>query len=53
MDGVVAAALDNHIDKVVADDWNYFKAGVYTQNNTGDADDFDQATFYRLENTHD
>ncbi|MEM7701570.1 MAG: polysaccharide lyase family 7 protein [Pseudomonadota bacterium] len=35
------------------DEWNYFKAGVYTQNNTGDPDDFDQATFYRLENTHD
>jgi len=35
------------------DEWNYFKAGVYTQNNTGDAEDFDQATFYRLENTHD
>jgi poly(beta-D-mannuronate) lyase len=35
------------------DEWNYFKAGVYTQNNTGDAADFDQATFYRLNNTHD
>lgn len=35
------------------DEWNYFKAGVYTQNNTGDPADFDQATFYRLENTHD
>ncbi|WP_209347636.1 polysaccharide lyase family 7 protein [Pontixanthobacter sp. CEM42] len=34
------------------DEWNYFKAGVYTQNNTGDAADFDQATFYRLSNTH-
>ena len=35
------------------DEWNYFKAGVYTQNNSGDATDFDQATFYRLENSHD
>ncbi|KEO88977.1 hypothetical protein EH31_13080 [Erythrobacter longus] len=35
------------------DEWNYFKAGVYTQNNTGDPTDFDQATFYRLENIHD
>ena len=35
------------------DEWNYFKAGAYTQNNTGDAADFDQATFYRLDNTHD
>jgi len=34
------------------DEWNYFKAGVYTQNNTGDAADFDMATFYRLSNTH-
>ena len=35
-----------------ADEWNYFKAGVYTQNRTGDAADFDQATFYRFDNTH-
>ena len=34
------------------DEWNYFKAGTYTQNNTGDPTDFDQTTFYRLENTH-
>lgn len=30
----------------------YFKAGVYTQNNTGDDDDFDQATFYSLDARH-
>jgi len=30
----------------------YFKAGVYNQNNSGDADDYVQATFYALENTH-
>ncbi|MEL7188505.1 MAG: polysaccharide lyase family 7 protein [Pseudomonadota bacterium] len=36
----------------VIDEWNYFKAGTYTQNNTGDATDFDQTTFYRLENLH-
>ena len=35
------------------DEWMYFKAGVYTQNNTGDAGDVDIATFYRLSNTHD
>lgn len=35
------------------DEWNYFKAGVYSQNNTGSPTDFDMATFYRLENTHD
>lgn len=31
----------------------YFKAGVYNQNNTGNDDDYVQATFYRLEHTHD
>ena len=37
----------------VADEWMYFKAGAYTQNNTGDGTDFDQVTFYELENFHD
>ncbi len=45
------AAENSGYDRV--DEWNYFKAGVYTQNNTGDGADFDQATFYRLSNTHD
>ena len=36
-----------------SDEWMYFKAGAYTQNNTGDPDDRDVITFYRLENTHD
>ncbi|RVU86675.1 hypothetical protein EOL70_02685 [Leucothrix sargassi] len=35
-----------------ADEWMYFKAGAYTQNNTGDADDYDEVAIYRLENTH-
>jgi len=35
------------------DDYMYFKAGVYNQNNTGDDDDYVQATFYSLEHTHD
>ena len=30
----------------------YFKAGVYNQNNTGDADDYVQATFYNVELSH-
>jgi len=30
----------------------YFKAGVYVQNNTGNADDFTQATFYSIEKSH-
>ncbi len=37
----------------VADDYMYFKAGVYNQNNTGDGDDYVQATFYALDVTHD
>jgi poly(beta-D-mannuronate) lyase len=30
----------------------YFKAGVYIQDNTGEDDDFAQATFYNLEKSH-
>jgi poly(beta-D-mannuronate) lyase len=30
----------------------YFKAGVYNQNKSGDVDDYVQATFYALSNTH-
>jgi poly(beta-D-mannuronate) lyase len=37
----------------VSDDYMYFKAGVYNQNNSGNADDFVQATFYELEASHD
>lgn len=37
----------------IADDYMYFKAGVYNQNNTGDPQDFVQATFYELEVSHD
>ncbi len=43
----------------VVEEWNYFKAGVYSQNNTGESgdengigSDFDQATFYYLKNSH-
>lgn len=43
----------------VIDNWNYFKAGAYSQNNTGNSgdangvgSDFDQVTFYYLSNTH-
>ncbi|MER2492773.1 polysaccharide lyase family 7 protein [Catenovulum sediminis] len=35
-----------------SDDWMYFKAGVYNQNNSGNSNDYVQATFYALENTH-
>ncbi len=34
------------------DEYLYFKAGVYSQNKTGNADDYDQATFYELRNLH-
>lgn len=36
-----------------ADDWMYFKAGAYNQNNTGRADDYAQTTFFALEAAHD
>ena len=35
------------------DQYMYFKAGVYNQNNSGEAADYVQATFYQLENSHD
>lgn len=37
----------------IRDEWMYFKAGLYTQNDTGNDDDTDVATFYRIDNTHD
>lgn len=37
----------------VPEEWMYFKAGAYNQDNTGEGDDFVQATFYELEATHD
>jgi len=36
----------------VGGQYMYFKAGVYNQNNTGDLDDYVQATFYELEKSH-
>ncbi len=39
-------------DSGFEDDWMYFKAGVYNQNNAGDADEYVQASFYALEVTH-
>ena len=35
-----------------ANDYMYFKAGVYSQNNTGDDNDYDQVSFYELNVTH-
>ena len=36
----------------VSNDWVYFKAGAYTQNDTGNNGDHDIVTFYRLDVTH-
>jgi poly(beta-D-mannuronate) lyase len=43
----------------IEQEWMYFRAGAYTQNNTGErgdddglGTDYDQITFYRLSNTH-
>ena len=36
----------------VENEYMYFKAGVYNQNSSGDADDFVQATFYELSASH-
>ena len=44
---------DSGYDNEDANEWMYFKAGAYTQNNTGEGEDFDMVTFYRLNNTHD
>lgn len=35
-----------------SDQYMYFKAGVYNQNNSGEPNDYVQATFYQLENSH-
>lgn len=33
-------------------DWMYFKAGAYTQNDSGENSDYDQVSFYALEVSH-
>ena len=35
-----------------ADDWMYFKAGNYNQNNAGDPDEYAQVSFYALDVSH-
>jgi len=37
----------------VADDYHYFKAGLYHVNNSADLGDDAQLTIYELENSHD
>ena len=59
-DGEIIGELEIDMDNIipggtgydVVDEWMYFKAGAYTQNNTGNGNDFDQVRFYRLENSH-
>jgi hypothetical protein len=41
------------IESAYQNDWMYFKAGVYNQNNGGNAGDYVQATFYKLTQSHD
>lgn len=42
--------LDSGYDR--DDEWNYFKAGAYSQNDDGDEGDRDIVTFYRLDIEH-
>lgn len=37
---------------LVDDEYMYFKAGAYNQNNSGDPTDYVQTTFYQLHNSH-
>jgi hypothetical protein len=50
--GELAANLLRTIDLGYLGQNLYFKAGVYNQNNTGDAADYVQASFFRLTHTH-
>ena len=57
-DGEIIATTTVDMDREdsgydIRDEWMYYKAGLYTQNNTGRDSDTDVATFYRLSNTHD
>jgi len=59
-DGPIIGSLIINMDTLIpggtgydiAEEWMYFKAGAYSQNNTGWRNDFDQVRFYRLENSH-
>ncbi len=39
-------------DSGFADDWMYFKAGNYNQNNAGDPDEYAQVSFFALDVSH-
>lgn len=51
-DGQPAVVRSLQISSDYDDLSNYFKAGVYNQNNTGQSSDYAQATFYSLTHTH-
>lgn len=59
-DGEIIGQTEIDMDNIIAggtgydvlNEWMYFKAGAYSQNNTGNGNDFDQVRFYRIENTH-
>lgn len=56
-DGPVIDSVTIELDELNSgydrnDDWMYFKAGAYTQNDTGNNGDSDIVTFYRLKVTH-
>lgn len=40
------------IGEAYNNDWFYFKAGVYNQNNDGNPDEYAQASFFKLKATH-
>jgi len=56
-DGPIINSVRIELDKLDSgydrnDDWMYFKAGAYTQNDTGNKGDSDIITFYRLNVEH-
>ena len=51
--------IDDNSGYDLADEWNYFRAGAYTQNDSGESgdengvgSDFDEITFFDISNTH-
>jgi len=50
----VSASIDmSDSGYAVAGEFMYFKAGAYNQNDSGDDDDYVQATFYALDHAHE
>ena len=45
-----SVTMDGYNDQ--ESDYMYFKAGIYTGNSSGDAQDYDQITLYSLDNLH-